>query len=161
MVGCCLCWVWRHVGKATLWTEAGCNWYWVWDSLAKGHSKACCCLPAVCNSQPLKASGGIWIGSGRVSGSDLDGENGVHQVNADSSLAALGEGSHTKGGTYLLAMWKEGSTQGQWQLSLLYSPRSHTTQFLFVCLWHSLSCCPSIGAQGKGSNAWKWVCMGL
>ena len=57
--------------------------------------------------------------------------SGVHPANADPNLAVQGEGS----------------TQGQWQLSLQPLPWSHTTQSVPMCLWHHLSHCPSAWAQ--------------
>lgn len=60
-----------------------------------------------------------------------------------------GRAQHKKDEDCLPAVWGQGSTQGQWQLSFQPSPRSHMTQFLTVCLWHLPSHCFFARAQAE------------
>lgn len=49
---------------------------------------------------PERALGSVRVGCTRVSGINLDEDNGVYQANSDSDLVMWGRAQHRKDGTY-------------------------------------------------------------
>lgn len=116
-----LCWTWRHVREAMLWIVCGWRQHWAWSKSAKGRGclAVCPCLLVTRRVQLLKEP---WAAC-ELDGMGSQGISRVEQVELTKLkqiriVHVAGEAQHRKYGTHLPTAWEEGSTEGQWRLSL-------------------------------------------